>query len=408
MSPPQEPDSALIRQASGAMGFVASETAAESEEHNRNTAEVGRTVDENRGRVFPCVNCGADLEFSIEQQSLACAYCGSIQQITVPDDKEIVENDLAAMLARIRQWRENGECDGDIIGEHEVRCDGCGGNVAFAGTLTSTTCPYCATPLQRERIHDAQTRIPVDAVLPFQVDKPTASKKLKDWVSQLWFAPNDFKKQGANGKFEGVYFPYFTFDAITYTRYAGQRGDTYLVQVTRGKTQVTETRIRWSPAAGDFNQFFDDVLVLAVATERMNLARGLEPWPLGTAIPFTQQVLAGFFARTYDLELEAGFRHARNRMDDALANEVRQRIGGDQQQVDSIKTHYSGLKFKHFLLPVYLLVYRYRDKPYRVFVNGSTGTVAGERPWSAIKITLAVIAASAVALGLVWVANGGG
>ena len=44
-------------------------------------------------------------------------------------------------------------------------------------------------------------------------------------------------------------------------------------------------------------------------------------------------------------------------------------------------------------LPIFLLVVMFQAKPYQVFVNGVTGEVHGQRPYSWIKITLAVIAA---------------
>lgn len=46
---------------------------------------------------------------------------------------------------------------------------------------------------------------------------------------------------------------------------------------------------------------------------------------------------------------------------------------------------------------MWLLAYRYKDKVYQVMINGATGEVQGERPYSWIKITLAVLAAAVVA-----------
>ena len=67
--------------------------------------------------------------------------------------------------------------------------------------------------------------------------------------------------------------------------------------------------------------------------------------------------------------------------------------------------------FKHVLLPVWVAAYKYRGQSYRFVVNGQTGKVQGERPWSWIKITLAVIAAAivigALAYGYVLVEEGG-
>ena len=90
----------------------------------------------------------------------------------------------------------------------------------------------------------------------------------------------------------------------------------------------------------------------------------------------------------------------RQRVESALSADVRQRIGGDVQNVSSQQTNYSAITFKHLLLPVWLLAYRYREKTYRVMVNAVTGEVSGERPYSALKITLAVLCGLAIAFGI--------
>jgi hypothetical protein len=79
-------------------------------------------------------------------------------------------------------------------------------------------------------------------------------------------------------------------------------------------------------------------------------------------------------------------------MEAEITSEVRQRIGGDQQRIMSQNTQYDALTYKHVLLPVWILAYRYGDKPFRVVVNATSGKVHGERPYSAVKIALAVIA----------------
>ena len=56
--------------------------------------------------------------------------------------------------------------------------------------------------------------------------------------------------------------------------------------------------------------------------------------------------------------------------------------------------------FKHILLPVWLVAYRFRGRTYRFVVNARTGRVQGERPWSAWKIALAVILGAAFAGGI--------
>ena len=50
------------------------------------------------------------------------------------------------------------------------------------------------------------------------------------------------------------------------------------------------------------------------------------------------------------------------------------------------------------LLPVWLAAYKYRGKTYRFVVNGRTGRVQGERPYSAWKIAFAVLIGLILAL----------
>lgn len=364
--------------------------------------QAGETIDSGKGRIFPCDRCGADLVFSIGQQSLQCPFCGSVKQIEAPQQHPIVERDFLQMLELLQRQRESKteqvESESD---QHAIRCSSCGAEVLFQGTLTSTTCPYCASPLQRDKIHDSVTRITVDGVLPFHIPQAQAAERLRAWVKSLWWAPNEFLRQGANGKFNGVYLPYFTYDSMTFTQFSGQRGDAYYVTVGEGNNQRTERRINWSWVNGEFEMFFDDVLIVAAHNIRKDLIQYLEPWPLDQISPYTPELLAGFFSRTYDVKLEDGFQSARQRMEITLNGAVRSRIGGDEQIVSSQQTNYSAVTFKHLLLPVWLLAYRYRQKTYQVMINGATGQVSGQRPYSWVKITIALVL-TAIAIFMVW------
>jgi len=361
------------------------------------TQSAGQTTDEGQGRIFPCEQCGADLKFHIGQQRLKCPYCGYEKEIEAPAEDAVQEQDFHAALERLKELREQKQDTEDESDAKEIRCEACGGTVVFVGSLTSSECPYCGSPIQLENVHKAEHRIPVDGVLPFLVEKNKAAANLAAWVKSRWFAPNEFLKRGAKGKFNGVYLPYWTFDTLTANRYSGERGEYYYVTVGSGKNKSTQRRTRWYAASGSFQRFFDDVLVLSTRGMKRDLMLALEPWPLGRCMPFTQEVLAGYMARTYEIELDDGFPEAKGRIDAAIAADVRSRIGGDTQRVHSIGSNYTALTYKHLLLPVWLLAYRYRQKSYQVMVNAGTGEVQGERPYSWLKITLAVLAGAAAA-----------
>jgi predicted RNA-binding Zn-ribbon protein involved in translation (DUF1610 family) len=373
------------------------------EPQSGSTTSVSEPGDQSKARVFPCESCGADLTFNIGVQSLKCPYCGFEKNIETDPESEITEQDFGAMLHRIAERRSADVADEQ--GFSEVQCLSCAATVRFTGTLTSSECAYCGVPLQLDNVHDAPNRVPVDGVLPFLIKRDLAHTNLGEWVRSRWFAPNDFKKRGVQGRFSGVYLPYWTFDTLTANRYSGMRGQHYWVTVGSGKNRRRVRRTRWYPASGAFQRFFDDVLVVAAKGLPEKRILDLEPWPLKKCIPFNQQVLAGFLAQTYDVPLDKGFVGAKLRIDQAIEAEVRRRIGGDVQRIHSIQTQHDAITYKHLLLPVWMLGYKYREKPYQVVVNAGTGEVQGDRPYSWIKITLAVLAGAAAIAGIIMMYN---
>ncbi|NLD76638.1 MAG: hypothetical protein GX643_08210 [Acidimicrobiales bacterium] len=343
-------------------------------------------------RTYPCRQCGDQLLFSIELQKLACPSCGFEAEIDTSDLAAPTERDLRSTMGQLRSLVGSGDGP-QVEGEKEIVCQNCGGHTTFTGTLTAKRCPYCATPIQRDDVHDAPVRLPVDGVLPFQVAEKQATDAIEKWINSRWFAPTEFKKYNEKGSFRSVYAAYFTYDAQTHTSYQGQRGEHYTVTVGSGDNQRTETRTRWYPASGTVRNAFDDIAILAnTGFDRGRVAK-LEPWPTGGAKPFSPEYVAGHLCRTYDLDAEESFPEARQQIDAAIESTIKRDIGGDVQRISRRSTSYDALLYKHLLLPIWLLTVVYEGKPFQVFINGVTGEVQGQRPWSKVKIALAVIAA---------------
>ena len=179
------------------------------------------------------------------------------------------------------------------------------------------------------------------------------------------------RKEGA---LRGVYLPFWTFDSVTETAYAGQRGDFYYVPVpvtrtVNGRT-VTQTqmvqKVRWRPARGRVRRHFDDVLVLASQGLPRSMTEALEPWDLGAIKPYTPAYLAGFQAEAYAVDLEEGFAAADQRMQARIAADVRLDIGGDVQRIGAMDVRHLDRTFKHVLLPLWIGAFVYGAKSYRV------------------------------------------
>jgi DNA-directed RNA polymerase subunit RPC12/RpoP len=390
--PPPLPQPPPVPEDRGALVSPPTDEGEAAAERLRERALLHRTEDT---RTYPCLQCGGPLEWHIGQQVLKCPFCGNEQEVLDPDI-EVVEHDLLEAMAALDIGAT--ATGPQVDGQKEVVCQSCGGHTTFTGTLTATRCPYCATPIQRDDVHAAPARLAVDGILPFTVDRPAAEAAIEAWINSRWFAPKEFKEYATTGSFNSVYCAYFTYDASTTTRYTGRRGDHYTVVVGSGENRRTETRTRWSHAAGTVRNRFDDLPMCANEGLDRRHVDALEPWPTTEARPFNPEYLAGHLSRTYDHDVKTCFGPAKERMEDEIRHTVHMDIGGDVQQITSMGVHYEGLAYKHLLLPVWLLTVVHGGEPFQVFINGVTGEVHGQRPYSALKIALAVIAVVVLAV----------
>lgn len=356
----------------------------------------------DEGHRFPCDQCGSDYRYDPANQSLICDHCGHSEQIGGGpwQSGSLRELDFDAAIAK--QLPE-----AEIEVTRVSTCPNCAAQVEFDPTTHAKECPFCATPVV---VDTGENRhIKPKGVLPFGVDERRAHKAMSSWLGRLWFAPNGLKEYARKGrKMQGIYVPYWTFDADTKSSYSGQRGTVYYVTETRvvdGKTVSHQVaKVRWRPASGRVQRWFDDVLVLASKSLPKTYTEALEPWDLSAMEPYQPQYLAGFRAEAYAVELQEGYTEARAKMDRVIERDVRFDIGGDRQRIHDINTAISDVTFKHVLLPVWLAAYKYRGKTYRFVVNGQSGRVQGERPYSAWKIAGAVIVGLIIAGGIGYLA----
>ncbi len=362
------------------------------------SSATSELVEEHR---FPCDNCGADYRFDPANGTLTCDHCGHSQPIGAGPWKGPAIRELDFDAAATGTLAE-----AEIEETRILTCPNCAAQVEFDPATHAAECPFCATPVVTDT--GVSRHIKPKGVLPFGLDERSAHKAMSDWLGRLWFAPNALKEYARKGrKMQGIYVPYWTFDADTKSSYSGQRGVVYYETrtVMRDGKQVQQrvAKVRWSPASGRVARFFDDVLVLASRSLPKQYTDALEPWDLPALEPYRPEYLAGFRAEAYTVELQDGYAEAGQIMARTIERDVRFDIGGDQQRIHNIDTDISDVTFKHILLPVWLAAYKFRGKTYRFVVNGRTGRVQGERPWSAIKITIAVTLGLLVAAGVGYV-----
>lgn len=346
--------------------------------------------------AYACSQCGAPLMFDPATSSLACDHCGHTTEIELASTP-VVTYDLFGQTA-IASMRAKD------LGAREIECKKCGARALV--TRRAERCAFCAAPMVVDVDSGAAT-IPPGGVVPFDVTAKDAAARFSKWLAGRWFAPGDLVAASKRDKMDGVYLPYWVFDAQSTTAYRGQRGRVYYetehYKDSSGNDQTRQVeRVDWHHVSGDVRVASDDVLAIAGGTLPHKLVRKLEPWHPDTARSFDPRFLAGFVAECYRTQPKDGFQTA---YDEVIENQIRKEIerdiGGDRQRIDDMNVHWDAVRFRHLLLPLWLSAFRYNDKAFHVAVNAATGEVVGERPYSAIKIILFILAIAAVIAGIV-------
>jgi DNA-directed RNA polymerase subunit RPC12/RpoP len=337
---------------------------------------------------YPCSNCGASVEYAPGTTVLACPYCGAKTPLQ-PTGVQVREHSYAEFAGLPRKPIAT-------LAPHVFKCRGCG--AVTESDKLSDRCQFCDAPLVADGT-DGDMVMP-EAVLPFDLDRARMREALRKWASSRWFAPSSLKKVTEAESSRSTYLPHWTYDAETTSAYQGERGDHYWETETYTENGETKTRqvqrTAWHPVQGVVDRGFDDVLVTGTTKVAPKHLDTLEPWPLPDAEAYRPEYLAGHETLRYDVEPEQGLAQAQETMRSVIRDDCRRDIGGDEQRVHSVDTEYRAVMFKLMLLPVWVAVYLHAGRTYNVLVNGRTGEVAGERPYSALKIALAITLAVVV------------
>ncbi|TZF89257.1 zinc ribbon domain-containing protein [Cognatilysobacter lacus] len=350
-----------------------------------------------------CPECGGDLQWNAAKRALVCPYCGTVApwQPDAAAAGGIAELDLAQALAKAD---DGGRGYGDA--RREVQCQSCRAISVFEADKVADRCAFCGSPaiVPYAALKEAITP---QSLLPFCIPEPQVRESIRRWYGSRWFAPNRLKRAALTDTLHGVYLPYWTFDAQVHAEWTAESGTHYYT--TETYTQNGQTRTRqvqhtdWKPASGELDHFFDDDLVPGSEGAQRDLLEEIEPFPTTTDLkPYAPEFVRGWTVERYQVDLRQAAQLNMAEMESALRELCAQQVPGDTYRNLQVQSTYRGRTFKHVLVPVWLVSYTYGRRAFQVLVNGYTGTIAGRRPYSWIKIALAVTAALVVALVYFW------
>ena len=322
--------------------------------------------------TYKCPQCGAPLEFNSDRQLWQCEFCQT----------EVEEKDVKVSFTESREERKAYDeefNEGTVV----YTCPSCGANIIADKTTAATFCVFC----------NNSTIIPGQLsgnyrpakVIPFKKSRDDAVKTFVDICRKRPLLPKDFYSQRQIEKIRGIYIPFWLFecgvegDMSASARKINTWSDSkYIYTKTSHFSVYRKCRMKFENIPADGSSKMDDSMMDAI-----------EPYDFNESIDFSMTYLSGYLAEKYDLSAEDVFQRVYNRVSQSVAYQLRNTIKG----YSSVSENNRNLNFlnvdnQYVLLPVWLLISKYKEKQYIFAMNGQTGKLVGKLPISVKKALL--------------------
>ena len=334
-------------------------------------------------KVYRCDACGGIMEFDIKTQGLKCPNC---------DNTRVIENEKNTIVEHELTLDDRRKINVEEKSTSTMTCSGCGANIELESNDTAAKCPYCGSSyvLADKQV---ETLVP-DGVIPFKIDKNEVVIKFRTWIKKRWLAPNELKNLYQHGGFQGIYIPYWTFDANVSCDYIGEGGKDREVQCKdEDGNDTTKTETDWYPVSGHIDNFFADVQVAASSRYKKGFFNGIQPFNFKEIKSYSPDYISGYMSENYSISLEDGHDDAIGKMKQELNSMAGREIRRSYDHARNIKIspRFYDETYKHLLLPIYATSYSYKNKNYTVIINGQTGKIQGDYPKSVAKIIVLII-----------------
>ena len=257
-----------------------------------------------------------------------------------------------------------------------LMCSSCGGGIIGEPGQVQAICPFCGSEQTESKPLQEQIEFPTH-YYAFSQSEAEADAAYRKFANSKFWAPNEIRS--ASLELRKLYLPAWIWQGKIESHYAG------LVS--------SMTRSGKRPISGTDTRFIDQNLVPASQALRSSELNAIRPFegstvefdPKDNHIPFEIAQLTREFAKSKAQSVMQG-RHIHHiRATNSMSN----------LNVSSI---YHDLEGQPFFLPIYIGVYRYKETPYRIIINGLNGNFVGTSPISWVKVMIAIVIVTGIIL----------
>lgn len=327
-------------------------------------------------KEYKCPGCGAVLDFNPASQKWKCHFCHTEydkNQFGMDEKEELPDSDMPEL--------------------DSYTCSSCGAELIADSTTSATFCLYCKSPaIIKNRFAG---RFKPKSVIPFQLTKEQAKDIYKKWMNRRILAPGEFKQKEEIEKVTGIYAPFWLFDCKAEGFISG---DAKQVSTWRsGDYKYTQTKYFYFARNGHAS--YSGIPVDASKKLDDKYMHMIEPFDYNAITDFSMKYMSGFMAEKYDVESSEAEAVMKRRVEGYLEERLRGTVNGySSYDVNKRDFSISNIASSYSMLPIYLLINKYKDKEHVFIVNGQTGKVVGDTPISIPKLILFFLGVYIIAL----------
>jgi len=333
-----------------------------------------------------CPNCGGAVEFDSAAQNMKCPQCeAEIETAALADYQKEVESQAEDHF----DWEAgSGETwdEGNLGDLGTGSCPSCGTELIGDKNTIAMVCPCCGNAqIEQKRVDGI---LKPDYCIPFKLEKMSAVDVFKQFCEGKRLLPDFFKKENRIENIQGMYAPFWLFDAKTQARvrYKAAKVNTY------SDDDYDYTKTDYYSVVRNGNLNFEKVLV--GGSEKLNDAYmdAIKPFDYAQMNNFQSEYLIGYSAEKYDVGVDA----SREKANETIKNSIEKEFAGSVKGYSTVEIEKSSVsiesgKVSYALLPVWILNTKYNDENYQFIMNGQTGEFVGKLPFDkgkAIKFGL--------------------
>ena len=259
-----------------------------------------------------------------------------------------------------------------------VQCDACGGAVAYDAADEQAACLFCASVTLRADDLDESVPTP-GSMLPFELDRDEADKQFRRWARSSWWYAEPLRRLEL--ELNPMLLPIWRFEASLETHWAGL-------------VSAPGTRNGSRPRSGVEHAQLGTVVPASM---------GLRAEELDAVMPFREGAAVRFDSSLPHEIPGLTERAASERARESLLEEHRNRIARARKLTRcNANTVIRVREAQLLMVPIYIASLRFRDRPWRLVINGQTGAVTGKAPLDRRKVAFVVALVIAVVLAIVW------